>query len=265
MNVLNMQGILSSIDFWAALFGALAGALGAFFLEAFRRWIANNAERQAAINLALLSLVQMYTVMRNYHDQVFVDGRANLLPLLPAGREPFPFEYLPAGGISEQQLAIDYRSLSWSLQSHDPDVLHRVLAAERIFLADRHTMIDHERLHRLVQRNLADGVDPAQPMTVGQLSDMAGADLVKQLNDVAVILRDKLPQDASNVLAAAGQLREVARAHFPTRSFIGFDVVPRKVATTPPSGALRPRWWRRLLRSITMTLRARRATKPEIG
>lgn len=245
-------------EFWAALFGALAGALAAFLLEALRRWVADNARRQSSINLAALSLVQMYTLMKNYHDQVFVDGRETLIAQLPGGREPLAFEYLPAGGLPEQQLAIDYESLGCLVRSHDPDVLHRVLAAERIFLGARHAMLEHERLHRLVQRRLAEQVDPMQPIAVRQLPNLVGGDLFKQLTDIATLLRDETPKDMQQILAAASQLREVARFHFPFRRFIGFDVVPRREAMTPPKDTRQPAWWRRTLRGLVSKFRSER-------
>lgn len=234
--------ILASTEFWAALFGALA----AFSLEALRRRWSDNTRRQALINLALLSLAQMYTVMRNYHDQVFIRGREALMKQIPD--EPPVWSYQPTHGLTELQLRLDYEALGVLLQSHDPDLLHRVLAAERIYQGAHYQMLEHLRLHRDFQRRLAEAREPeAFSAPQPRLEDVVGPDLHGQLTSIATSLRDKTPGDLQQVLAAARQLRDVARAHFPTRMFLGIDVIPAKDATRPPSQKRKPKLWRRFM------------------
>ena len=256
----DLNQIFVSTDFWSALFGALVGALAAFLLEALRRWYTDNTRRQATINLALLSLTQMYTVMKNYHDQVFVDRRATLA--LQLGREPHLFEYMPRSGIAEQQLRLDFEGLGVLLRSHDPDVLNRLLAAERTFLATRYKMLEHVRLHQEFQRRIAEArVPEAVPINP---RDIVGPDLYAQLRDIATSLRDEAPADMQQILAAAEQLRGVATIHFPTRRFVGFQVVRRKDATMPPASLAAPKCWRRALHSLVQSFRRRSAVWPEI-
>src|SRR5262245_39982206 len=138
---------------------------------------------------------------------------------LPGGREPFPFEFLPAGGIESRQISIDYAGLSCLFSSHDPDLPHRVMAADRIFSGAHYAMGEHLRLHRIVTRTLAEKVDPRQPIHIEDVAALVGHDLFNQLRDIATVLRDKLPADQAQLLEAAKQLRAVASKHFPTRQF----------------------------------------------
>ncbi len=240
--MIDFGSVFTSTEFWAALFGALA----AFLLEALRRRWADNTRRQAAINLALLSLAQMYTVMRNYHDQVFIAGREALMKQIPG--EPPVWAYQPAHGLTDLQLRLDYEALGVFLQSHDPDLLHRVLAAERIYHGAHFQMLEHLKLHREFQRRLAETRAPEEFNAPSQpLEDIVGPDLLGQLTSIATSLRDKTSGDLQQVLAATNQLRDVARAHFPTRMFLGIDVVSPKDATKPPSHIRKPRLWRRFV------------------
>ncbi|MEX2149071.1 MAG: hypothetical protein WD793_02575 [Steroidobacteraceae bacterium] len=244
--MIDLEPIVKSTDFWAALFGALTGALAAFLLEAARRWVADNTRRQAAINLALLSLAQMYTAMRNYHDQVFIAGRKALMKLNEG--EPPVWAYQPAHGLTELQLRLNYEELGVLLKSHDPDLLHRVLAAERIYQGAHYQMLEHLRLHREFQHRLAEAREPTQFNAPPRpLEDVVGPDLYGQLTSIATSLRDKTASDMQQVLASANQLRVVARAHFPVRLFLGIDVVPSKDATRPPSQTKKPKLWRRFV------------------
>ena len=96
---MSLGSIVGSSEFAAAL----GGAGSAFLLEALRRWLADSTKKQASINLALLSLGEMYTVLKNFHDQVFIEPRAALAATL--GRDPLPFEFKPAIGMSDHGLS----------------------------------------------------------------------------------------------------------------------------------------------------------------
>jgi len=225
---------------------ALGGAGAAFLLEAMRRWWADNSKKQASINMALLSLSQMYTVLKNYHDQVFVDARPALEKEL--GHDPPPFYYKAAIGTGDQQLRIKYEELGSLLRSYDPDVLSRLLAAERCYLSGRALMDEHALLHREFQRRAAADPSTATASTIGAIKGIVGPDLYGQLEATVEGLQEGLPKDYATISTVGRQVREVARMQFPVRRFVGFnpiertDVVDISVVGKPASWRMALRW-----------------------
>jgi hypothetical protein len=120
--------LLKNAEFWAALFGALA----AFILGALGQWWANvNAQRTAG-NLTLITLSQMYSLIENLRWQLLVEEPRRQAKLL-GGAAPYEFQIRAVTGLPKQGLRIPAEQLGFLAESHDPDVLNRLMSIERAF------------------------------------------------------------------------------------------------------------------------------------
>ncbi len=233
--------VLSSTEFWAALFGALA----AFLLEAIRRRRNENLANATAINLTLSRLGQMYNLLKNYHDQAFVEPMQQLRTTL--GHEPSPILFKPLVGMGEPDLRIPHEQLGVLMRSHDPDIVNRIYGAERGYLGFLAQMREHTSLHHKLQHRMsAGGFDANAMVPVEVVQRLVGYDLFKQVEDIAMALRDQLPQTYREILEIQSQLHGVAKAHFPTRKFIRIKPIDRS-PISKIHNTRKPNWWRRIV------------------
>ncbi len=237
---------------------ALGGAGAAFLLEAVRRRVADNSRQQAGVNMALLELSQMQTVLKNFHDQVFVDA----LPVLRAalGRDPHGFEYWGAAGLADEDLKIEFEHLSGMLISHDPGLMQAMYMAERTYLTNKMLMREHAELRIEFQRSLASKHGPTGAIAVAAIPGIVGIDLFKRLEHVAGELQKNLPRDCELIMGVADRLLRAAKLQYPTRRFIQFSVTDRfPVNSDKPTG--QPAAWRAGTRWVTDQIRHKKIAR----
>jgi hypothetical protein len=245
--------LLSNPEFWSALFGALA----AFLLGVLATWWTNVNAKRTAGNLTLISLSQMYGLMENLRHHMLVLETTRSREIL--GRDPYCFELRPAIGLPDRPPAVPIQDLGFLADTHDPDVLSRLLTVERGFASMLDLVRRHETLHARFQQAIND-VDPSgqRAFTPQDVLEVAGAKLMIEIDTTIEELRTGLPETRDQLLAVGGQLRDILRAQFPGRRFIRFIPAPRsRLVDQPPPGVAKPALWRR---QVLWTLDA--ITKP---
>jgi hypothetical protein len=251
---MTISELLRKAEFWAALFGALA----AFLLGAIGRWWSQNSARQANGNIALITLSQMYAMIENIRQHFLVNEATRAAEQL--GADPFTFQLRPAIGIPEQNLSLQLNHLGFLANSHDPDVLNRLLTVERQYTS----MLDLVRRHREVQMTLQERlskVDPAgsQLISVGRLRELVGGMLLHQIDDVVNGLETGLAKTRDNIMEVSKQLLGVLRMQFPARRFVSYVPSPWDRVADRTRDLPNAELWRRLARRTMDFLVKRRA------
>jgi hypothetical protein len=242
--------LLSKPEFWSALFGALA----AFLLGALGAWWAANSAKRTAGNLALVALSQMYSQTENvrYYFLVAEPIRARGT----TGHDPLPYEIRGAIGLVKQNIRVPAESLGFLADSHDPDVLNRLLTIEREFTSLMDLVRRHERLHddftAVLDKRDPSGQEGYRPQ---DFLRTVGIKVLIQIDDTIEGLRTGLPECRDDILAIGEQLREVLRSHLPARKFIRFSAAPRSRLSSQPPDLPKPALWRRATRAIVDILR----------
>lgn len=255
---MSITELLKNAEFWAALFGALA----AFLLGAMGQWWAEMRRRQTAGNLALITLSQMYSQVENLRHH-FLDQEAtraaNALK-----RQPFTLEIRAAIGLSEQTLQLQLNDLGFLADSHDPDILNRLLTVERAFTSMVGLVKTHSELQAQLQERMS-SIDPegTRGYHIHQLPALVGGPLVFQVDDAVIGLIDGLPETRDFLINIARQLRDILRIQLPIARFLDFGPAPRsRIVDQPPELPPPPlghrfvrwafdflfkrrRWWRR--------------------
>jgi hypothetical protein len=254
---LTLAKLVASAEFWAALAGAFSGAIAAFVLGALGTWwTASNAKRTAG-NLTLITLGQMYGLMENlrHHYLVSEPKRAGDVRKL-VGYKPLSYELRPLLRPPEQRIRVPIDSLGFLADSHDPDVLNRLLAVERAF----HAMVDLVERHGRLHQEFAAGLNKDDPS--GQkaylptdLIPIVGAKLLIEIDDAVHEFTIGLPRCCADLLAIGQQLRQTLRMQFPIRRFVGLVPVPRAGIASLPTNLPMPSMWRRVTRRVADLLR----------
>lgn len=246
--------LLSKPEFWSALFGALA----AFLLGALATWWANLNAKRTAGNMAIIALSQMCSLMENVRYQLLVAEPLRIQGILK--RAPFPFEIRPAIGLPESPPRIAGDGLGFLADSHDPDILNRLLTVERAFAS----MLDLVRRHEVVHAKITERLSAYDPM--GQkpfgaqvILEVVGTKLLVELDTIVEGLEKGLPETRDMLLALGGQLRAVLRVQIPFRRFVGFTSAPRSRLSDQPPELPKPALWRRLTRWTFDLLAKRRS------
>jgi len=194
--------LLGSGEFWAAL----AGALAAFLLGSAAQWRSATNAKRAAGNVALITLSQMFSLTKNLNDQLFVIQVPKVGGLL--GRDPYFFELKSAVALPDQVLTLPLDQLGFLADSHDPDVLNRLLTVERAFSTMLKLVERHERLHLEFQRRLsAHDQSGTIAWQVGEIRGMIGVDLWLQLENAVMELRTGLPETVDHIIRVSGQVQ----------------------------------------------------------
>ncbi len=240
---MSITELLKNAEFWAALFGALA----AFLLGAMGQWWAEMRRRQTAGNLALITLSQMYSQIENLRHH-FLDQEAtraaNALK-----RQPFTLEIRAAIGLSEQTLQLQLNDLGFLADSHDPDILNRLLTVERAFTSMLGLVKRHSQLQAEVQERMSK-IDPegTRAFHIQELPALVGGPLVFQTDDTVIGLMDGLPDTRDSLIAIARQLRSALRMQLPIARFLDFGPAPRSRIVDQPPELPPPSLGRRLVR-----------------
>jgi hypothetical protein len=140
-------------EFWAALFGALA----AFLLGALGTWWAATTSKRTAANLTILTLAQMYGLLENLRHHLFVREPNRFHAI--TGRAPRSFELRTVFGLPERVGTIPVDQLGYLADSHDPDVMSRLLTVERAF----NTMLELMRTLSRLQAELMERISHVDP------------------------------------------------------------------------------------------------------
>jgi hypothetical protein len=241
-------------EFGAAFFGAVA----AFALEAIRRWREERRKELRAGNEAIFVLSQMYSVMRNFHQQAIVDRAAFVRQ--GVGREPKYLEYIPFAIAWNPQTVLPISSLGFLLESHEPDVLNRLAQVERAFLSVLEVNVRRSQVHVQFQERARAVLGPAQEMPSDELEAKVGFDLAMQLQQFTAHMLEDVPRTRDGLLEMGKQLRSVLELEYPLGRIVGFTPFDNPVeGLSPPTNLRRPSLWRRWLRTIVNLKRRREA------
>ncbi len=238
-----LKKLLASSEFLAAGLGALA----AFALGAFATWRDRVHTRRSAGNLALIHLIEMYSILENVQRGLLVDGPLEFARL--TGALPSEIQLLPiSAGLPEEVARIHMTELGFLIDSADPGIIQRMMAAERYFYAALELVRKHAEAHTQMQQRFAAGTKglPRASLTAGECITFGGPDLPQVVHFVRS-LRIDLPEATRTLLEVCQQLRQALIYQFPTQTFLDFSVTaPTPIATRPQ---LRPAAaWRRVVR-----------------
>jgi hypothetical protein len=243
-----MNRIFYSVEFWAALFGAVA----AFMLEAMRRFWMDRRHDLAAGNEGVFSLAQMGTLARLIYNQSFIDRDATIREF--QNREAFYFEYLPMTLPWNITVKLPFERLGFILRSYDPDLLNWLAAAERDFasliqtLSERNTQqLEFQRRHAAIPKAQA-------PVSTAVFEKMIGTDLVDQLKHSTEMLKVGLPRCEENALRLGQRLTQTLSYQFPLGRIANFSPIER-TSMNDTSHIPSPRLWRRFVRGCVTRIR----------
>jgi hypothetical protein len=232
-------------EFAAAFFGAVA----AFLLEALRRRHEERKADLAAGNEAIMVLAQMYSVLRNYNQQAFVDRAIEVHRRM--GREPVYIEYLPMTVAWSERSTLPMNRLGFLLESHDEDILNRLSACERGFLTMLATNDLRNKVHLQFQERARTVLGPNDAVPGQVVEESVGMDLALQLKQLTSHLISDVPRTIDDLLSLAKQLRGVLDLEFPTGRTIGFSPIAAPTEGLSPTVSTRKAvWWRRRLRAL---------------
>jgi hypothetical protein len=248
-----LKKLLASSEFWAAGLGALA----AFSLGALATWRDRIHTRRSAGNLALIHLIEMYSILENVQRSLLVEGPREFARL--SGALPSEVQLVPiAAGLPEELARIQMTELGFLVDSRDPGIIQRMMAAERFFYAALELVRKHAEAHTEMEQRLAAATKgvPRASLTAEQWLRFAGPELVTRLVHFVRSLRKDLPEATQTLLEVSLQLREALIYQFPNQTFLEFAVTaPTPIATRPQ---LRPvAAWRRIVRWSFRKLRPR--------
>lgn len=190
-----VRDLLTSVEFWAALFGALS----AFLLEALRRWFADRGKKLAAGNEAVFALAQMHTLATLIYNQSFLDRGAFIEK--EAHRAPHYFEYLPMALPWNASVKLPIDRLGWILGSYHPDILNRLAAMDRAFASLILGVTERNDQQREFHRRLMALPVAQVPRPLELTEKMIGIDLCFTLRQSTEALRRDLPVCAEHASA----------------------------------------------------------------
>jgi hypothetical protein len=240
---MTMGELLSKPEFWSALFGALA----AFLLGALATWWANLSTKRTAGNLAIIALSQMCSLVENVRYELLVKEPIRIHKI--ANRGPLSFEIRPAAGLPEALPRIDAEELGFLADSHDPDILNRLLTVERAFGSMFDLLRRHEVAHTMVTERM-NALDPTgqRPFGPDVLLQATGAKVLIELDIIIEALEKGLPETRDMLLEVGKQLHNILRVQIPFRRFVGFSAIPRSRLADQPPELPKPALWRRVTR-----------------
>jgi hypothetical protein len=246
--------LLSKPEFWSALFGALA----AFLLGAFATWWANLNAKRTAGNMAIIALSQMCSLVENIRYQLLVMEPLRIQGILK--RPPLSFEIRPAIGLPESLPQVPADGLGFLADSHDPDILNRLLTIERAFASMFDLLRRHEIVHAKITEKMS-AFDPAGQKPFGSqvILEVVGSKLLVEVDTIVEGLEKGLPETRDMLLAVGEQLRGVLRIQIPFRRFVGFSPAPRSRLSVQPPDLPKPALWRRVTRRAFDMLSKRRS------
>src|ERR1700733_12751598 len=238
--------LLASPQFWASLAGAFAGAIAAFVLGLVAQWRRTTDARRSAGNLTIIVISQKYSEAKAIYDSIFVKPVPEMTRTL--GRPLLYFDFKAAMDLPSEAPPLNIEPLGFLADSHDPDILVRLVAAKSTFAAMLKIAAAHERLHIELQ-NRAAKLDPSKKerAVVGDLPKLIGMDLMFQLKAAVEGLQNILPELQKSLLRLGDEFREVLLYQLPARSFLRFIPDDRGKLSEAKLHVIKPAWWRRVV------------------
>lgn len=239
-----MATFFSTPQFWATLLGAAT----AFLLGMVATWRTNTRVKRDAGNLALISMSQMYSIIENLRYHFLIEEPATAAKNSQRA-EPYTFMLRVTMGLPDQPPSIDFKSLGFLVDSHDPDVLNRLLVVERQFRSTLDLVHRHAVLHKELQEKLS-ALDPTgrAPIPLGSLIEKCGVRIFIEIDDIVEELQAHLGETRDFILSVGSQLRYTLAMQFPSRRFVSFKPMHRsRLINEAPD--VRPRTWRRIARA----------------
>lgn len=245
---LTFHKLLDGSEFWSALAGALAGAIAAFALGALAQWRGRVNARRSAGNLAIIALAEMYSEAKAISDAIFGQIPALTQTL---GRPPHAYEFSAAMDAKTVPPPFDIEQLGFLADSHDPDILLRLIVAKNDFGAMLKIVANHERLQLELQRRM--GIVSAKirpPPSTDDVPELAGMDVIVQLEATVNGLQSILPDLIDALKRVGDELRDVLLYQLPWGSFLRFVPQDRGRLSEAKLHAVKPARWRRLIRGV---------------
>jgi len=240
--------LVGGSEFWSALAGALAGAIAAFALGALVQWRGRINARRSAGNLAIIALAEMYSEAKAINDAIF--GQIPELTQI-LGRAPRTYEFRAAMDASTVPPPFEIEPLGFLADSHDPDILLRLIVAKNDFGAMLKIVANHERLQLELQRRM--GIVSAKsrmPPNTEDVPKLAGMDVIMQLEATVNGLQSTLPDLIDALKRVGDDLRAVLLYQLPWSSFLRFVPQDRGKLSEAKLHAVKPSWWRRFIRGV---------------
>jgi hypothetical protein len=242
-----MHEILTSKEFWSALFGALA----AFLLEALRRRAADRKHELAAGNEAVFALAQIHTLATLIFNQAFKDREAEVRRA--QHREPTYFEFLPMIIPWNASIKLSLDRLGFVLASYHPDLLNRLAAVDREFAAVIQAVTERNTQYNEFRRRFVGLPKSSQAIRPEMIEDLVGVDVREPLRTTTEALRRGLPRCAEHAHLAGKQLSEMLSYHSPLARVSRFTPIARTTALDAPHVTAPA--WRRAVRGLVTRLR----------
>jgi hypothetical protein len=222
----------------------------------FAQWQTATIAKRTTGNVTLIALSQMFALLETLRHHLLVSEPARFHAI--SGRAPRSFELRKLTGLPERVISIPFDQLGFLTDSQDPDVLNRLLTAERAF----DSLLESMRRLGELQAELMESLsrfDPSgqRPLQPSDILAVGGTKLLIEIDDLVDGLRTGLPEGRDSVLAVGNQLRQTLRMQFPSRRFLGFSPIPRSSLTELPSGLPSPALWRRIVRRVVDEVRTR--------
>lgn len=247
-DALTFHKLLGGSEFWSALAGALAGAIAAFTLGALVQWRGRVNARRSAGNLAIIALAEMYSEAKAISDAIF--GQIPELTRI-LRRPPRTYELRAAMDAKTVPPPFDIEQLGFLADSHDPDILLRLIVVKNDFEAMLKTVANHERLQLELQRRM--GIVSAQsrlPPSTDDVPKVAGMDVIMQLEATVKGLQSTLPDLVDGLQRVGDDLRKVLLYQLPWSTFLRFVPQDRSKLSEAKLHAVKPALWRRLIRRM---------------
>jgi hypothetical protein len=205
--------------------------------------------RHAAGNLAIITLAEMTSEGKAVYDSLFVVQQAEFLKRFK--REPMYFEYRALIDVPVEPL-LSIEALGFLADSHDPDILLRLVVARNDYRTMLKIASEHRRLQLELQSSLGDqSKRPHQhARSETEFAALIGPDVMLQLRTVTENLRAILPEVIKSLQRVADDLRTVLGYQLPWRSFVKYMPEERGKLSETKSHAVNPALWRRAARSV---------------
>lgn len=200
------------ISFFSTLFAAFAGAWAAFKLEERRRQREKIDDNVVAGNLALLTLSEIWNVLRDYQKTIVEEwrGRQDVWLNLPATPQPDP-----------QGVTFDTKGLSFLLESYPAAVQKALLERRRFQLAiqmiNSHSNLVLSEVFPILS---SAGVTLNQGRPEAEIERLLGIGIVRKLKVITAAMIENVDQDVASSRKAFSQLRTTLKAIYPQRKFI---------------------------------------------
>ena len=203
-----------------ALFGTVAGALMAFWLERRKRVVETEDRHVESVNVAIFNLTQIYAYLSDYQRQVIERNppgarqwyELSRTRLQPPDLQPF-----------------DVRSLAFLFESEHKDLVNRIA----IDLTRYEGFLMHiERAQRYNDdvQQMARVTTPT-PQKISELETVCGQILIQQVRTAVESIIEFHTRLMPSVMESAIALGRAVKAMYPDRTIIHFEDVNKAISS----------------------------------